>query len=78
MSTKTRLGAIAIAVGAAISGGASAADNTFYIGGAWGGEHQVEVAGRGGGAVAQRGRGRRGAALPRHAGVAGVADTGFP
>ena len=34
MSTKTRLGAIAIAVGAAISGGASAADNTFYIGGA--------------------------------------------
>ena len=36
MSTKTRLGAIAIAVGTAISGGASAADNTFYIGGAWG------------------------------------------
>ncbi len=39
MSTKTRLGAvaIAIAIGAAISGGASAADDTFYIGGAWGG-----------------------------------------
>lgn len=36
MSTKTSIGAIAIALSAATSGFAVAADNTFYIGGGWG------------------------------------------
>jgi OOP family OmpA-OmpF porin len=36
MSTKTRIGAIAVALCAAASGVASAADNTFYIGGSIG------------------------------------------
>ena len=36
MSIKTRIGVIAIAMSAAISGVATAAENTFYIGGGWG------------------------------------------
>ncbi len=36
MSMKTRIGIIAIAIGAAVSGIAAAADNTYYIGGGWG------------------------------------------